>query len=444
MSLYCRKRLKDKEEVRKEIKEIFLAGVKNVHAGACIKRSCSLAKNMFIVKTLKFDLAEYRNIYVVGAGKATAAMAFEIEKILGDMITFGVISVKYQHIAELKYIKTIEAGHPVPDRNGCMAAEEIFQIVAKAGENDLVICLISGGGSALMPLPVPGISFEDKQDLTKLLLLCGADIHEINTLRKNLSGIKGGKLAHVAYPATMITLMISDVVGDDPGVIASGPTVPYPGTINECFKIIDKYNIRGKVPLSILKYFKLNSEQQDKKKFKNIFNFIIGNNMDALSASKKKALELGYNTLILSSSIEGETKYAAYLHCSIAKEIIKSGTPLAKPACILSGGETTIKVSGDGLGGRNMEFALESAFKISNKKNITVLSGGTDGTDGPTDAAGAIVDSETINRSKTSGLDPVKYLLENDSYNFFNSLNDLLITGPTNTNVMDLRIMLIT
>ena len=444
MSLYCLKRLKGKKEVRKEIKGIFSAGVKEVHAGTCINRACSLEKNMFIVKTLKFDLEQYKNIYVVGAGKATAAMAFEIENIFGKRIKSGIISVKYGHTAKLKCIKIIEAGHPVPDKNGNMAAEEIFQRVETAGENDLVICLISGGGSALMPLPVSEISFEDKQDLTELLLLCGADIHEINTFRKNLSGIKGGRLAQAAYPATMITLMISAVVGDDPGIIASGPTYPYSGSIHECSEIIDKYNIRDKVPVSILKYLKLNTAKRDKEQFKNIFNFIIGSNIDALVAAKRKAEELGYNTLILSSSIEGETKHAAHLHCSIAREIVKSGNPLPKPACVLSGGETIVKVSGGGLGGRNMEFALESAFQISNHENIIILSGGTDGTDGPTDAAGAFADSDTLSRAETAGLDPEKYLLENDSYNFFKPLNDLLITGPTNTNVMDLQIMLIT
>ena len=451
MSLYCRRKLKDKEEVRKEINEIYLAGVKNVHAGACIMRSCSLDRNTFIVNALEFDLEKYKNIYVVGAGKATAAMAFELEKILGTMITSGVISVKYQHTAQLKYIKIIEAGHPVPDKNGNLAAEEIFQIVENAGENDLVICLISGGGSALMPLPVPEISFEEKQALTKILLLCGADIYEINTFRKHLSRIKGGRLAHAGYPATIITLMISDVVGDDSGVIASGPTVPNSYVPDDCLEIIDKYNIIDKVPVSILKYLRLNSEKQETKnlsssqeKFKNVFNFIVGSNRDALIAAKKKAEELGYNALILSSFIEGETKHAAYLHCSIAREVVKSGNPLPKPACILSGGETTIKVSGKGLGGRNMEFALEAVLKISEYKNITILSGGTDGTDGPTDAAGAIVDSDTLTRAGIAGLDPAKYLLKNDSYNFFNSLNDLLITVPTNTNVMDLRIMLVT
>jgi hydroxypyruvate reductase len=451
MSFYCPKRLKDKEQLRKEIQEIFIAGIEEVHAGTCIRQSCSLDKNILTIKTFNFDLEKYNNIYVVGGGKATAAMAFELEQILGNMITSGVISVKYKHIAELKYIKLIEAGHPVPDMNGNLAAEEIFQTVENAGENDLVICLISGGGSALMPLPVSTISLKDKQALTKALLLCGADIHEINTFRKNLSKIKGGGLAHAGFPATIITLMISDVVGDDLGTIASGPTIKYSGAIDECLEIIDKYHIRDKVPASILKYLKLNSGKQnnykllsDKEKFKNVFNFIIGKNIDALIAAKSKAEELGYNTLILSSSIEGETKHAAHIHCSVAREIVKSGNPLPKPACILTGGETTIKVSGDGLGGRNMEFVLEAAFEISNYENIIILSGGTDGTDGATEAAGAIADSETITRAGIAGLDPVKYLLENNSYNFFYPLNDLLITGPTNTNVMDLRIMLIT
>ncbi len=437
---------KSKERIRKDIIEIFQAGVNEVDAGLCIRRACVNDENILTVMGATFDLDKFKDIYVVGAGKATAGMAFELEKILDDRISSGVISVKYEHTARLKYIKIIEAGHPVPDHNGYMAAEEIHKIAEMASKDDLVICLISGGGSALMPLPVSGISFDDKQVVTRALLLCGADIHEINTIRKNLSGIKGGGLAKAGHPATIISLMISDVVGNDPGVIASGPTVLSPVAIENSLRIIKKYNIENQVPKAVRRYLQTCLKKQAEGKIfsnKKIFNFIVGDNDMALMGARRKAEALGYNTLIYSSVIEGETKLAAHSHCYIAREIDGSEKPLNKPACVLSGGETTVVVSGNGLGGRNMEFTLHAALEISNNNSITVLSGGTDGTDGPTDAAGAIADGDTVARAQKKGLTPERYLLENDSYNFFNSLNDLVITGPTNTNVMDLRIMLI-
>lgn len=437
---------KTKEEIRKEITDIFHAGVKAVDAGGCVRRAFSFEQNILTVMGQAFDLGKFKNIYVVGAGKATAGMALELEKILGNRISAGVISVKYGHTAQLHSIKIIEAGHPVPDRNGYRAAGEIIKTVEKASGEDMVICLISGGGSALMALPVAGISFDDKQALTNVLLMCGADIHEINTLRKNLSGIKGGGLARAAAPATIIGLMISDVIGNDPGVIASGPTVPYSCDYDECIGIISKYTLKNKVPESVLNYLyagvQKTTEEQDFFN-KHIFNVVIGDSDTALLAAKRKAENLGYNAFVLSSAVEGDTRLAANIHCDLALEIEKTGNPLKKPACVLSGGETTVAVSGSGRGGRNTEFALCAALKLSNSNNITLLSGGTDGTDGPTDAAGAIADSGTLARAEKAGLDPETFLQENDSYTFFNSLNDLLITGPTNTNVMDLRIMLI-
>ena len=432
--------------VRDDIVKIFHAGVKEVDAGVCIRRACVLKGNILTIIGKEFDLEKFDKTFVVGAGKATAGMAFELENILGDKINSGLISVKYEHTAELKYIEIIEAGHPVPDRNGNIAAEKIIRIAEKATKDDLMICLISGGGSALLPLPVSGISFDDKQALTRVLLLCGADIHEINIFRKNLSEIKGGGLARAGAPATIISLMISDVIGNDPGVIASGPTIPYFGEIDKCLGLIEKYNIINRIPKSVVEYLHLGLQKKGDRTShsdQNISNFIIGDSETALLSAEKKAKSLGYHSLIYSSAIEGDTKDAAALHCNLAREIADFEKPLKKPACILSGGETTVVVSGSGLGGRNMEFALCAALGIANNIKITILSGGTDGTDGPTDAAGAIADSDTVNRAKKAGLDPDSYLKENNSYNFFDSLNDLLITGPTNTNVMDLRIMLI-
>jgi len=308
---------------------------------------------------------------------------------------------------------------------------------------------MSGGGSALLPLPANGLTLKDKQDTIKVLLSCGATIHEINAIRKHTSGIKGGRLARAVYPATLVSLILSDVVGDDLDVVASGPTVPDSSRFMDCMEIFDKYNIIKKLPPSVVNHIEagITGKVHETPKagdpiFENVNNIIIGSNFEAIMAAKKEAESLGYNTLVLSSMIEGETKHVAHVHGAIAREIIKTGNPLPPPACILSGGETTVSITGDGLGGRCQEFALAAALDISENENIVILTAGTDGTDGPTDAAGAVIDSGTIQRATEKGLDPKKYLSDNNSYHFFKNLNDLIITGPTNTNVMDLRIVL--
>ena len=378
-------------------------------------------------------------------------MAAAIEDILGENITSGIINVKYGHTANLNFIRLIEAGHPVPDKNGMHGADKILKLADSAKEDDLVLCLISGGGSALLVLPAEGITLKDKQDTIKILLSCGATIHEINTIRKHISKIKGGKLARAAYPADMISLILSDVVGDDLDVIASGPSVPDPSTFEESIKIFKKYKITKTIPKAVVSHIRKGASgkfpetpKETDKIFKNTYNLIIAGNMEAINAARQESNKMGYKTLVLSSMIEGETRDVAKVHTAIAKEILKTGNPIPLPACILSGGETTVNITGSGLGGRNQEFVLAAAIDIAERKNIVVLSGGTDGGDGPTDAAGAIADTNTFKRAESMGLNPSRYLFNNDSYNFFKKLGDLLITGPTNTNVMDLRIMLIT
>ncbi|MDI6687750.1 MAG: glycerate kinase, partial [Desulfobacterales bacterium] len=426
-------------------------GLCAVDPGIAVKRYCRLENNHLFIAGLRYDLSEYKNIFVIGAGKATAPMTAEIENILGNRITKGIINVKYGHTSKLARIKLIEAGHPVPDKNGRQGAKAIIDLVNNAGENDLILCLISGGGSALLPLPSPGLTLKDKQDTIKILLSCGATIHEINTLRKHISMIKGGRLAQAAYPASLVSLILSDVVGDNPDVIASGPTVPDSSGFDDCMKIIDKYNILKKLPKSVVKHIKdgisgmvPETPKTDDPVFEKARNIIIGSNIEAITAAKKKSKSLGYNTIILSSMIQGDTTHVAHVLSAIAKEIIKTGNPIPSPACILSGGETTVTIKGEGLGGRNQEFALAAAIDIAGTKNIVILSGGTDGTDGPTNAAGAIADTNTLSRAVDMGLNPGHFLTNNDSYHFFQKLGDLLITDPTNTNVMDLRIILVT
>jgi glycerate 2-kinase len=441
---------KDLAIMRQDALSIFNSAIAAVHAEAAVKRCCRSTPHSFQAGNASFDLTRYQNIYVIGAGKASAHMAKAMEDLMFDQIREGLIIVKYGHGVPVKKISLVEAGHPIPDENGRLAAEQILELVEKAGKNDLIICLISGGGSALLPLPVLPLTLSDKQQTIQTLLACGASIDEINALRKHMSLIKGGRLAQKAYPASLVTLIVSDVPGDRLDVIASGPTVADPSTFTECMEIIEKYELVDQLPANVLDHMQsgyLGKIEETPKpgdpSLRTTLNIIVGSNADALSAAKKTAESLGYHTLILSSMICGNTRDAALFHTAIAKEIRKSSHPLPPPACILSGGETTVKITGNGLGGRNQEFALATAIEIKDQERMVVLCAGTDGTDGPTDAAGALVDTTTASHARASGLDPSSFLNQNDSYHFFEKTSGLIITGPTGTNVMDLRVVLV-
>ncbi|MBS1875245.1 MAG: glycerate kinase [Acidobacteria bacterium] len=388
----------------------------------------------------------YRRILVVGAGKAGATMARAAERALGSRIAGGLINVKDGHTAKLRRIELNECGHPIPDERGVDGARRIAEIVRSAGPGDLVLCLISGGGSALLPYPAEGLTLADKQETTRCLLACGATIHEINAVRKHLSAIKGGRLALLAQPAPVLALLLSDVIGDDLSVIGSGPTAPDESTYQGALEALDKYGIRAAVPEPVRKRLEAGARgevEETPKELSNARNIVVGSNRLAVDAAERKAKELGYRTLVLATTIEGETRDIARMHAAIAKEVLASRRPVRAPACILSGGETTVTLRGKGLGGRNQEFALAAALDIAGAGDVAVLSAGTDGTDGPTDAAGAFADSSTLMRSAAKGLDAKASLRENDSYHFFEPLNDLVKTGPTGTNVMDLRILLV-
>jgi hydroxypyruvate reductase len=437
-------------KMRRDVFAIFQDGLRAVEPSEAIHRYCKREKDLLILGNRTYDLNDYNNILVVGAGKATAAMAMAMEDLLKYDLSEGLICVKYGHTAPLKKIRIVEAGHPIPDTNGQSASAQILKMVQKLGDKDLVIVLLSGGGSALLPLPVQGISLKEKQDASNTLINCGATIHEINALRKHISRIKGGRLAQAAYPAKVATLILSDVVGDNLDVIASGPTVPDVSTFSQCREVIERYGIAEQLPAAIVAHLKMGQNKAVPETPKtahldwnHVYNLIVGSNMDAIAAAGKKAQTLGYNTLILSSRIEGETRTVAQVHGAIAREILANSHPLSAPACLLSGGETTVTLKGNGLGGRNQEFALAAAIDIEGAEHIVVLSGGTDGTDGPTDAAGAIVDGTTVERGKEAGMEIRHHLKNNDAYPFFKRLNDLLMTGPTQTNVMDLHIALV-
>jgi hydroxypyruvate reductase len=443
------------DEMNGMARALFSKAVSAVDPSKKLKEMIRIEKGRLLIKNEEdsekvFKLDAFNRIFLIGTGKASASMAQAIEKIFGDRITKGVITTKYGHLLPLKKTEIIEAGHPLPDKKGIEGAKKIRSLLKESGPKDLVIFILSGGGSALLPFPANRITLEEKQQLTQFLLDCGADIKEINTIRKHISQIKGGWLARWAYPSRVIGFILSDVVGDQLDVIASGPTVPDTSTFEEAWAILEKYDLVKKIAPAIQKYLLLGKEGKVEETpkpgnaaFEGVTNIIIGSNIIALRAAEKEASSLALNTLILSSSIVGETREAARFHSAIAREVISSGKPIPRPACIISGGETTVTLKGHGLGGRNQEFALAGALEIGGLEKVVLLSGGTDGTDGPTDASGAIADHTTITRARSMGLDPKVHLENNDAYPFFQRLGDLLITGPTHTNVMDVRILLV-
>ncbi len=399
-----------------------------------------------VLRHLRVDPQPYRNIFVIGAGKASAQMARAVERLLGARISGGEINVKDGHGAKLRRIRINECGHPVPDQRGVAGARRIAQIARQAGPDDLIICLISGGASALLPLPAPGITLAEKQKTTRLLLHCGASIHELNCVRKHISRIKGGQLARLAYPAKLLTLILSDVIGDDMDVIGSGPTVPDRSTFADARAIFEKYRIWKKLPAAVRERFTSPPEETPKpgdKVFETTRNVIVGSNALAVDAAAAEARRLGFHTLVLSTFLEGEAREVARVHAAIAKEIRATGRPVKAPACVISGGETTVTIRGQGLGGRNQEFALAAAIDIAGLGAVAILSAGTDGTDGPTDATGAIVDSTTLDHAQKLGLDASAFLANNDSYHFFEATGDLITTGPTGTNVADVQLILV-
>jgi hydroxypyruvate reductase len=392
------------------------------------------------------DFSRFRHIYVVGAGKAGASMALAAERALGRRITAGLVNVKYGSTAKLRRIELNPCGHPLPDAPGVAGSTRIAAMASQAGEGDLVLCLISGGASALLPLPADPITLAEKQATTQLLLACGATIHEFNCVRKHLSRIKGGQLARLAAPAAVESLLLSDVIGDDLDVIGSGPTAPDASTFADALAILEKFGLVERVPATVRQRLEQGTRGElpetpkpGDRLFRGVRNVLVGNNRLALDAAARRARDLGFRTLVLSSEIQGETREIARMHAAIAREIVSTSRPVKAPACIVTGGETTVTLRGDGLGGRNQEFVLAAAIEIAGLPNVVVLSAGTDGSDGPTDAAGAIADGDTLRRNPEAR----RYLDRNDSYRYFQPLNDLIVTGPTDTNVMDVRILLV-
>jgi hydroxypyruvate reductase len=390
-------------------------------------------------------------VFVVGAGKAAAAMARAVEEAYGDKITKGLVVTKYAHSTPLRHIECWEAAHPVPDEAGVKAAREISRICLEAGPGDLVICLISGGASALLPAPAEGLRLEEKQATTRLLLASGANIQELNCVRKHLSSLKGGQLAHLCAPARVETYILSDVIGDPLDVIGSGPTAPDESTFADAWSVIYKYGIESKIPAAVRQHLErgVNHQIPETPKpgdplFENVKNVLVGSNRVSMEAAAHAARNLGYNTLLLSTSLDGEAKEIGRAFAAMAREIRSTQQPAAPPAAILAGGETTVTLtSHHGMGGRNQEMALSVALGIRDLPATLFLAAGTDGTDGPTNAAGAFADGSTLSRAEANEVHAMDHLVRNDSHQFFEQLDDLLITGPTGTNVMDMYLLLV-
>jgi glycerate-2-kinase len=396
----------------------------------------------------------YGKLYLISFGKAAYPMTKAVSDFADDLLTKGIMITKYGHVPEggvSPKIDVFEAAHPVPDLQGVLATERAIGFLEKADSGTLVVCLISGGGSALLVAPHRDISLAEKQQITQLLLKAGANIQELNTVRKHLSRIKGGRLAEIAYPARVLSLILSDVIGDPLDVIASGPTSPDQTTFQDALNVIKRYDLGDKIPEKarfILIRGAAGEIAETPKEGNPVFawvqNIIVGSNKKAIETAKREAQSQGYKTAVISSDLQGEARDAAIW---LARKAIEARRGLAGGSqgkiCLISGGETTVTVRGNGLGGRNTELALAFAQEIKGMKGITLLSAGTDGTDGPTDAAGAIIDGGTIERAEAVGINPGDYLKNNDSYHFFKAAGGLFITGPTGTNVMDLQIILL-
>jgi glycerate 2-kinase len=447
------------------VTRILAAALDAVDPAAAVRRFLHRDGNLLHVGEQVYDLAKYERVFLVGVGKAGTPMARAAAEVLGDRIAGGVVVVKEGHsdsstgnllpgavegsspVAGRPW-SVIESAHPIPDARSVEGAQRVADLLAQTTERDLVVAVISGGGSALLTLPASGLTLADLQALTGALLRCGANINEVNTLRKHLDQVKGGGLARMAHPATLVTLILSDVVGSPLDVIASGPTVPDPTTFAEAYALLERYGIVASVPPPVVEHLRrgVAGEVEETLKpgdmrFERVQNLIVASNAQAAEAALAVARTEGFNTLLLTTYLQGEAREVGRVLAAVARELAAAGRPLPGPACIVAGGETTVTLRGNGMGGRNQELALATVADLAGLPGIALVTLATDGGDGPTNAAGAVVTGATLQRARQRGLDPHTYLARNDAYPFFDALGDLLRPGPTQTNVNDLVFM---
>ncbi len=443
-------------DLRSDLKTIYEGGLEAVNPSRVLQKKLHCSDEILFIDDKEYPLPTFRKIFIIGVGKASLAMSQTVLDIVGDRVDSGIVVTRDlpKSFEPLPGIKIRQTGHPTPDARGVAASKELIELLeCEVSPEDLLILLISGGGSALLPAPVDAITLSEKQKLTASLIDCGANISEINIIRKHLSKLKGGRILEHTKQAQLLCLIISDVVGDHLSSIASGLTAPDPSSFSDCLAIFKKYQLLDRIPPRVLKYLKRNifagdNSQETLKdsdpRFKQVHNVILANNKLALESAAKTAFELGYTPHIVSSSVQGDIGRLVKETLHLTNSILENGSPVKPPCCILSGGEPTVKVTGNGKGGRNQEFSMRciKALDRWKDKDLLLASIGTDGSDGPTDAAGALVTPTSAERALEKGLDVDSYLENNDAYHLFQTLGDLVLTGPTGTNVMDLHIAL--
>lgn len=429
---------------------LFRAGLAAADPGACVRRAFVRDGDRMQVGGRSFYLPDFDRVLLIAAGKAACPMAAAALEILGGRVSGGIAVTKHGHAMPPLSLPVREAGHPVPDEAGLAAAREILSLASSAGPRDLVLFLLSGGASALLSLPAPGLSLENKIRATRALLASGASIHEVNAVRKHLSALKGGQLARAAGRALQASLVLSDVIGDDLSVIASGPTVADPSTFADALGVVERYGLREKLAPAELKRLEAGARgdipetpKPGDPAFARSLALVIGGLAQSLSAAEGEARKLGYHPLLLSQALSGIAREEARGLCALAKDIREGRGPIAAPAAVIAGGETVVKIAGSGTGGRNQEMALAAAIELAGLPGLGVLCCGTDGTDGPTEAAGAWADGRTAPRARSLGLDPEAFLADNDSHSFFRQAGGLVVTGPTGTNVTDIYLALV-
>lgn len=440
------------QTVRAQLSSLFAAAVAAVDPHHLIQHVVKVERAQLLVqdatdraKVHTFPLSG--RIFVIGAGKGAGFLAQGLEAVLDEWLAGGVVVIPHGYTAALRRITVVNGEHPLPGPGSVSGAEKVAALLAGKQASDLICCCLTGGASSLLVSPVSGVSLDDKLAVNRLLLACGADIHAVNTVRKHLSQVKGGGLARWTFPATLVSFLLSDVIGDDPSTIGSGPTVPDPTTFHDAWTVLEQYDLLERVPPSVLAHLRqgltgalAETPKPGDEVFARVHNVVVGSNRLALNAAAAAAQRLGFVTRILDDPLSGDTTEAAHGFAGTLRAILQTRRA---PVCVLAGGETTVRVIGQGKGGRNQEFALVVAQELQGETGWALLSAGTDGIDGPTDAAGAFVDGQSIARTREKGLDPMIFLKANDTYPFFAALGDLFIPGPTNTNVMDIKIALL-